>query len=198
MSEIFFIGDTHFGHKNILVFEQTSKFRPFATIEEHDEELIARWNSVVGKQDEVWHLGDVAFGKKSLDLCERLHGRKYLIMGNHDGYGVDNYLKYFKEVYGAFARYGYLMTHVPVHPQQLTRKTWDSGNIHGHLHTFQVMRETWDEIREPNPHDYLNPRVRLQKRLEVDPRYVNVSCEQIGLTPITLDEIKIKQKGRHP
>jgi calcineurin-like phosphoesterase family protein len=36
MSEVFFISDTHFGHRGIITFSGTKPFRPFATIEEHD------------------------------------------------------------------------------------------------------------------------------------------------------------------
>ena len=38
-----FTSDTHWGHANILKYDN----RPFATIDEHDEELVRRWNAVV-------------------------------------------------------------------------------------------------------------------------------------------------------
>ena len=41
MSEIFFTADQHFGHQNILVFCK----RPFASMDEMREELIARNNA---------------------------------------------------------------------------------------------------------------------------------------------------------
>ena len=66
MSETYFIADLHLGHKNIIRFDSTREHRPFATIEEHDAELIRRWNAVVRPVDKVWVLGDVAFGKASL------------------------------------------------------------------------------------------------------------------------------------
>ena len=61
MSEVFFISDTHFGHKGILTFSGTKEFRKFDSIEEHDAELVRHWNSVVGKNDTVFHLGDFCF-----------------------------------------------------------------------------------------------------------------------------------------
>lgn len=158
MSEIFFIGDTHFGHKGILNFLSTKPFRPFDTIEEHDAELIKRWNSVVGKKDIVWHLGDFCFGKRNLEIAAQLNGDKRLIMGNHDLYATEDYLKYFTKLYGAVEFKGKILTHIPVHPSQFSRYYM---NIHGHLHTnvledyryFNVSAErinltpiTYDEI----------------------------------------------------
>src|SRR4030095_15662587 len=80
MSEVFFISDTHFGHRGIITFSGTKPFRPFATIEEHDAELVRRWNSVVGKKDTMWHLGDFCFGKRNLAIAGELNGNKRLVM----------------------------------------------------------------------------------------------------------------------
>lgn len=80
---VWFTSDWHFGHRNILTLGEG---RPFASIEEHDEELIYRHNMVVGPDDEVWVLGDVAMGNisESLTKCGRMSGRKILVCGNHD------------------------------------------------------------------------------------------------------------------
>jgi calcineurin-like phosphoesterase family protein len=66
-------------------------FRPFASIEEHDEELVKRWNGIVRKGDTVWHLGDFAFGRAKIDIAGRLNGTKKLVMGNHDHYPTEAY-----------------------------------------------------------------------------------------------------------
>lgn len=130
MPETFIIGDTHFGHAKILEFEAAA--RPFTTIEEHDEELVRRWNSVVTHGDKVWHLGDVLFGEKSFVHLSRLNGRKSLILGNHDKYPIAKYLPHFGKIYGA-AKFGdVLMTHIPIHPYQFYRF---KGNLHGHMHS---------------------------------------------------------------
>jgi calcineurin-like phosphoesterase family protein len=190
MSTTFFIADTHFGHRNIIRFEQTKPFRPFETIEEHDEELIRRWNEVVKPNDVVWHLGDVAFGKKALALCARLNGSKRLIMGNHDAYPTRRYLEYFSQVYGAFACDGYLLTHVPVHRQQLERVGWGNGNIHGHLHTKRVMVGRPIKFAMGIPDGPMGHGISTDMGLEVDPRYFCVSVEQLDLRPISFDELK--------
>ncbi len=78
-----FISDTHFGHANIIRYCA----RPFATVTEMDAALIATWNEAVAPDDEVWHLGDFCFRnpRAPSSYLSRLHGRKHLVWGNHDG-----------------------------------------------------------------------------------------------------------------
>lgn len=78
-----FTSDWHLGHRNVVTLGEG---RPFASIEEHDEALIARHNALVSPDDLVWVLGDVAMGDitASLAKCARMNGRKILICGNHD------------------------------------------------------------------------------------------------------------------
>ena len=81
-NKIWFTSDTHFFHDKIVEYSQ----RPFASVEEMNEELIARWNSVVHRDGIVFHLGDFCFGKpdKWNHILDRLKGRIYLVLGNHD------------------------------------------------------------------------------------------------------------------
>jgi calcineurin-like phosphoesterase family protein len=53
---------------------------------EQEEEHIAKWNSVVGKDDLVLYVGDFCDGRiADLDeICKRLNGRIVLIKGNHE------------------------------------------------------------------------------------------------------------------
>jgi calcineurin-like phosphoesterase family protein len=78
---VFFTADTHFGdHRTINIAR-----RPFADTAAMDTALVDRWNAVVGPQDVVWHLGDVA--RRPADvagLLARLHGTKHLLRGNND------------------------------------------------------------------------------------------------------------------
>lgn len=127
---VFVIGDTHFGHRKLLAFE--SGGRPFATIEEHDEALVERWNAVVNKRDTVYHLGDVLFGRHSFAHLARLNGTKKLVAGNHDQYPTAAYLEHFSRVLGSAELHGCILTHIPVHPSQFGRYKL---NIHGHLHS---------------------------------------------------------------
>lgn len=79
---IYYIADMHFGHKNVLRFDN----RPFADTELMDEVLIHNWNERVTDEDTVYVLGD-AFWKNeesSVKIIQRLNGHKHLIRGNHD------------------------------------------------------------------------------------------------------------------
>lgn len=176
MSETWFIGDTHFGHEKIIEYEQT--FRPFSCLEDMHEAMVERWNAVVRKHDIVWHLGDFAFGKDNVAIAGRLAGQKRLILGNHDTYPMAEYLKYFNKVYGAYYWERYLLTHVPVHPANLNGRA--DYNIHGHLHHVNVM--LFDKKRQKGD------------EWVVDKRYVNVSVEQINLTPINAQEIFAREE----
>ena len=77
----FFTADTHFGDHRTINIQR----RPFASVLEMDEALVANWNGVVGPDDEVWHLGDVARRPDDIaGLLDRLNGRKHLLRGNND------------------------------------------------------------------------------------------------------------------
>ena len=80
--KMFFTSDTHFLHENIIKYCK----RPFDSIEEHDNELIRRWNEKVPKDGIVFHLGDVAFGnpERVNEILKQLNGKIYLVIGNHD------------------------------------------------------------------------------------------------------------------
>lgn len=82
-----YTADTHFGHENVMKFCD----RPFSSVDEMDSTLIANMCDRVGKGDDLWIIGDFAFGPKStdsgylLEVFKQLPGaRKHLIIGNHD------------------------------------------------------------------------------------------------------------------
>ncbi|MCD8160576.1 MAG: hypothetical protein LUE61_05230 [Clostridiales bacterium] len=78
---IYFTADTHFGHTNIL----KTCSRPFQTVDEMNEALIAAWNSRVCDGDTVYIVGDLFFLCKDVEgILQRLNGEKWLITGNHD------------------------------------------------------------------------------------------------------------------
>ena len=82
MPNIFFTSDLHFGHQNVIRFEN----RPLSSVEEMNNTLIENWNAKVNKKDLVYVLGDVSWYKdqETSDILQNLKGRKILIKGNHD------------------------------------------------------------------------------------------------------------------
>jgi calcineurin-like phosphoesterase family protein len=167
LSTVFFIGDTHFGHER--VFEKGA-WPEFDSIEEHDEEIIRRWNVVVRPKDIVWHLGDVGmWGLPSLAPVRELNGKKRLIRGNHDALRDEDYLGagFERVVFGpGLEKYGAWLSHMPIHPQCVGRF---GRNIHAHTHRSRPLAPLgpWN-----------------------DERYVCVSCEQVAFAPLSLEEIR--------
>lgn len=78
----YYIADCHFGHANVLRFDN----RPFRNAEEMERVMIDNWNSVVRPDDTVYILGDFCWGKTNewLRIVKLLKGNKVLIQGNHD------------------------------------------------------------------------------------------------------------------
>ena len=161
---IYFIADTHFNHTNIIKYCN----RPFNNTHEMNEYIIQKWNSVVKKDDTVYHLGDVGFGslQEVKNLVEKLNGTKILLRGNHDFKIVVNIWKEigFSEVYKKkIILNNLLLTHAP------TEEVGENQiNIFGHIHDKPL-----DE--------------RFDKK-----NHICVSCDVIYYTPIS---IKIIQQG---
>lgn len=127
---IFFTSDTHFNHANIIRYCS----RPFGSVGEMNEVLIANWNGVVGPEDTVYHLGDFAMGPSGLweRFVSRLNGKKILILGSHDrslrrwaGLG-------FVEAHKELMWEGWLLRHEPLYD--------DRKMLCGHVHNHWAVR----------------------------------------------------------
>jgi calcineurin-like phosphoesterase family protein len=167
MSIVRFIADLHLGHQNMATR------RGFETVEEHDEHVIAQWNSVVSKRDVTYVLGDVTMEKAgSYPLLDRLNGLKHVVLGNHDRrQDVRKLLEHVESVAGMVNYKGVILTHCPIHPMELEYRF--PKNIHGHIHDNQVMTV-------------------VNGLEEIDERYICVSCERVDYKPKDLIELGIK------
>lgn len=76
MTKTFFTSDTHYNQERTFTYSR----RPFETLEQSTEAMIANHNAVVGEHDLVYHLGD--FG--DLNVAKRLNGRTILLLGNYE------------------------------------------------------------------------------------------------------------------
>jgi len=152
-----------------------TKLRPYATPEEMDEDMIAKWNAKVKPTDKVYHLGDVVINRRALPTLARLNGDKVLIRGNHDIFRDDEYRQYFRELRAYHVMNGMILSHIPIHSDSLGRF---GTNIHGHLHANRVMTEVWGKY-------------------EVDTRYHCVCVEQTDFAPILFEDVikRIEAEG---
>lgn len=85
----FFTSDHHFGHANILKYEDAMRRNAsgerFQSVEEMDEHLIEQWNATVSLGDTVYHLGDLSYKLNTMEeILPQLNGSIILIAGNHD------------------------------------------------------------------------------------------------------------------
>lgn len=164
--EKWFISDTHFLHNRILKFfrddMQIEKLRDFSSCKEMDEYMIKQWNSVVGVNDYVYHLGDVTFQYNGLfnEIMSQLKGKKRLIVGNHDKIWNPNLMRWFDKamLWRGFKEYDFTATHIPQRLENLRDGTF---NVHGHTHARNLN----------------------------DPHYINVSVEVRDYTPVHLDTL---------
>jgi calcineurin-like phosphoesterase family protein len=80
----YWTSDLHLGHENIIKHCR----RPFASVDDMDKHLIEQWNNTIGPDDDVFILGDISHKNADpLKACEAvagMHGKKHLIVGNHE------------------------------------------------------------------------------------------------------------------
>ena len=160
MKKVFFTSDPHFTHKNILYFKPERRTQAGISLEElregdereilrrHDDWLVEKWNATVGKEDDVYILGDICLSNRenTEKILRRLHGQKYLINGNHDKScrGLENYfvwtgdineVKFSHQTY-PFIKEGETFCVELCHYPLLTwnRRTHGSCMAHGHCH----------------------------------------------------------------
>ena len=71
---IYYIADMHFGHTNVLRFDN----RPFSDTAQMDDTLIQNWNERVATDDTVYVLGDAFWKNEENSIrwtsCSRLNG----------------------------------------------------------------------------------------------------------------------------
>lgn len=185
-TDIYCIGDQHFYHSNIINY---SRFN-FASVTEMNEYIIKMHNATVTDRDIVIFLGDFCFKNIFIPgLLERMHGHKFLILGNHDS---DDLIKHyfalgFEGVFVNPVRIGNIyLSHEPLVDQERADLQFnlivnefqtlaDAQNYHGHIHiadsslTDQYHNATCEEL------DYKPIKIGRTKHYEPDskPLFIN-------------------------
>lgn len=174
-----------------------------------DELSVYNWNSVVDERDAVLHLGDLYFDEGYKYLA-RLNGSKILVVGNNDigkfkrVKKMDDWLvcdklklqipesKRIKEKLKA--KFGKLVKN-----EYLNAIVLDIGSERVMFSHFPVMNRKKDDrfcaVRDVLDEAYkmcecsLNIHGHTHSKKTYNRFCVNVSCEEIGFTPIRLSEI---------
>jgi len=178
----FYISDLHLGHGNALKFDS----RPFTSVEEQNLMMIRNWNSVVAPGDTVYVLGDFAWKDDAAALfLDNTHGRKVLILGNHDK--KSKIINRFDEVYNYLeikdSGATIILSHYPI----AHWKNADYGSIHlyGHIHNGRDSRPFEQYVY------MMRNRVDAKTGLNTEYKAYNVGCMMpyMGYMPRTLAEI---------
>jgi len=174
----YYIADTHFGHANIIRYDN----RPFENPQKMDEVLIDRWNETVSDDDTVYILGDFSWYQedKTLQILESLSGKKVLIKGNHDRISP-KIAKQFVKVcdYLELTDNGtrVILSHYPM--PFWNGQFRDSVHLYGHVHNSHQ----WNVCE--------SLRAELKQLQDIPMRMYNVGCmmEWMDYSPRTLEEI---------
>jgi calcineurin-like phosphoesterase family protein len=180
----YFTSDLHFGHQNLLGFDN----RPFSNSDEMTVGLIERWNARVTARDTVYVLGDMMWSMKPgqpESILAQLHGHIILVRGNHD----DRWL-HGDAIKGRFLRIvDYLDLKVPRsggtrlyvalshYPIPFYNHAHHGGlMLYGHVHATSEYEEVKRVQAELNAHD-------------IPCHMYNVFCGLYDWAPATLEEI---------
>lgn len=155
---------TYFGSDWHINHDNICNFREqFKTVQEHNEFIFDNYCSVVRPKDQVYLTGDIGFNVEALHLIKKLPGIKHLVMGNHDKEKKRN-----------------------IRLQDLVDTFHD-------IHGFLRYKEFWLS-HCPIHHDELRNRFNIHGHTHYhninDPRYLNISMENIDFKPISLEEVR--------
>lgn len=191
----YYIADSHFFHGAL---NQRMDNRGFKSTEDMNSYMLEKWNNKVRKNDEVVILGDLSWGKaeETNELLEKLHGRLYLIIGNHDrflknkNYNVDRFrwIKPYEELQDNKRKV--VLCHYPIMCYNGQYRLDKDGNpktymLHGHVHDTQDQRllEQFQKITKETSKK--NPDETASK---IPCNMINCFCMYSDYMPLTLDE----------
>lgn len=122
--------------------------RPFTSVDEMNEAIVKNHNSVVGKDDVVYFLGDVGFGNQEsmINVMQSMNGVKHLIIGNHDRRLLKNpsFVDLFSTVQSDLflslehkgEKLNFHLYHFPI--IEWDRMHWGSYHLYGHVHGKEI------------------------------------------------------------
>lgn len=140
---IYFTSDLHLNHKNILIYESTS--RPFNTIEEMNQIIIDNINKIVKADDTLFILGDIFMGTrdKAYGWLEQIKCRNVtVVLGNHDSNKWKQ--EYYRSLGWSVADctivehncFRFFCYHYPIEETGQQLYTKQDIYLYGHLHSY--------------------------------------------------------------
>lgn len=191
----YYIADSHFFHGNL---NTKMDKRGFSSTEEMNAYMIQQWNTKVRSNDEVIILGDLSWGnaKETNLLLEQLHGKLYLITGNHDRFLTSP--GYNKNRFGWILPYKELndnkrkviLCHYPILCYNGQYRLDDQGNpkvymLYGHVHDTQDQRviEKAQDIMRHTAHTNRDGSIGM-----IPTQMINCFCMYSDYMPLSLDE----------
>lgn len=128
---MYFTADWHLNETRIGGFNPF--FRPFKSVEEQNKTIIDNCNAIVGKDDILIHVGDVALDEEGVRMMDKIICQnRVLIIGNYDEDKLDLLKEYFSEIYHnktyEINSIEYNLNHYPVNAID------GMMNIVGHIH----------------------------------------------------------------
>lgn len=148
MSKIFFTSDTHFNHDREFIYGP----RGFKTVQEMNGALIKNWNETVGKDDDIYVLGDFFLSADYnyiKEVLNKLNGRIHLVTGNHDSPSKiteyknwDNIVEIADALRIKYKKREFFLSHYPVLTASLEQDPNRAViNLFGHTHSKEKFYE---------------------------------------------------------
>lgn len=188
---VYHTSDTHFGHVNILKYMH--KERPFETLEEMAEVLVANFNKVVSPEDTLIIHGDFAMGiiKNNVPIAERLNGRKILIPGNHDRC----WLHFPKKKQVPEMREFYYQFFDDIWDPPLRMYDGEYSIVYSHFPWREYAHDDREHEHHPSVSDYregswlIHGHVHGDWKIRPQERMINVGVDVWDLTPVKQEEL---------
>lgn len=176
---IFFTSDLHFNHDRSFIYSP----RGFPNVQEMNEAIVERFNSVVKPNDDLYILGDLCLGpdlEANRVLLSRLNGNLHLTFGNHDTPRRNQMYSELPSLIEAktvitmrYGGYNFYLSHYPTVTGNLNEKYLKQMvlNLYGHTHQNT-------NFYEDRPYMY------------------HVGVDSHNCTPVSIDEVISNMKAK--
>ena len=193
---IYLTADWHLFHENIIKYCN----RPFNNVKEMHKRLVDEYKRKVTNKDVVFFIGDMGFYKPEeiRKIVEPLKGKKILVLGNHDKYGVSTYYRmgFHVVVNSATIKVGkriFNIEHIPrrslselyrlfkvyIREGRLRKRPWKQ--------IYYRLRKEWNKHKRPDGNWTICGHVHeawLMKR-----KNINIGVDKWNFTPVHIQKI---------